>query len=340
MKKFLFILIILFSIGFSTEAQESGLPAVFQEQWTLDVDPEVPGTNQKVNLSVRSYLSDFNNSLIEWFINNQFIDGGIGMKTFSFTTGEVGETKKITVKVTKKDGSVLTKDKVFSPGSVELVFQAFNYVPPFYKGKSVFTHESSAIITAIPRISNGAGGFIPKERLTYQWFVNGGAAEDLTYGKYFFEFEGYIISRETIVGVEVSDSTGIKAYSGITLVPREPVVLLYESNPLYGTIYEKALLNTYDFSRNDIIVDAVPYFFTTEFLGDANLEYKWFINGNKIDLPTNQYNILLQKNTEEDTVVNVIAEIGHINKMLQTGRSEFNLNIQKKQNEIKDFFSF
>ena len=62
------------------------------------------------------------------------------MTTFTFTAGSLGKTQKVTVNGVENDGTSITQSISVMPASIDLIWQAHSYTPPFYKGKALFPH--------------------------------------------------------------------------------------------------------------------------------------------------------------------------------------------------------
>ena len=55
-----------------------------KEQVSVNISPEIPKPNQKVNISVMTYGVDINSSEITWLANGKEVAKGMGKKSFDF----------------------------------------------------------------------------------------------------------------------------------------------------------------------------------------------------------------------------------------------------------------
>lgn len=333
MKRSIFILfIICLFVGFSVaEAQIGG---VDQSAVNVEMFPEYPGPNEEIGVILTSYAIDINSSTITWAVNGKTIKSGKGEKTFSFTTGDMNTTTTLRITVKTVDGQVINNSFTIRPASVDLIWQSEGYVPPFYKGKSLFSHQNKITFIAIPHIISNGVEISPKN-LIYKWKKNGSVEESASgYGKDSYSIVGSIISRPLNIEVEVTASTGGSVAHGSVLVnPIEPLVVLYEINPTYGIKFQKALSGEVELKDSkEIWVVSAPFYFGTTNSSASELAYKWKINGGLIDNNTSQNTRIFRQAEGTSGVSNISLSIENTKKVLQYASNSFNLKFGENSN--------
>ncbi len=311
--------------------------AQFNEQPGADVgvvmNPENPGPNELVNVSISSFSTDLNAASITWKINNKTIKSGKGVKTFSFSTGGFNSTTDLDIVIYTNEGDTVEKSYSITPTNVDLVWQAYGYTPPFYKGKTLFSHQDMIQFVAIPHMKDSSGREISPKNLIYTWTRNGSVAGDYSgYGKNTYTVVGSIISRPLDVSVEVSspDVNGVGT-AEVVASPIEPTVLMYEKSPLYGIQFQKALTNTVELNdAKEITVIGIPYFFGVLNPTNRELSYTWSINNIPNESDTISTTKVFRPLDGTSGFSNISLSITDTSKILQFASSDFNLSFGNK----------
>ena len=220
---------------------------------------------------------DLNNSEITWSLDNKIVLKGVGEKVLRFKTGPIGSNNKIGVVIKTQDGNIIYKDKEIRPADVDMLWEAYTYTPPFYKGKALNSTNSVIKIVAIPHLINSDGARISPQNLIYEWKIRDELYEDLSgVGKNTYAFQTDIIPTKETMGVGVKSVDGLSSASGqVTLISSEPKIVVYESNPLLGILFNTAFKNTI-LSENETILSAYPFFFSTK--NSSGVDYSWRVN--------------------------------------------------------------
>jgi hypothetical protein len=262
-------------------AQQSQILDSFYDLQFIPVNPR---PNENAVAEIVTYSTDINAADISWFINGKLQKNGVGEKKFSFRVGSAGTAITVSVVIKTQEGNVITKSTTLNPAGVEIFWQAKTHTPPFYKGKALFTSDSTATIVALPHFVGANGKEISAKNLIYKWKVGTKVQlDDSGYGKSSFELKPLSPLGMNHISVEVNsiDQT-IFAEGKLDLEPTLPEVVIYPESPLYGTMFDHALKKDYTFTGNDLQVSMVPYFFSAT-PGNNNLSTTWKINGE--DLP-------------------------------------------------------
>lgn len=325
---FLLLLIVALFFGFRpiSYAQFDGL----EENIISEIKPEYPRLNEQVVISIESYATDLNAAYIEWKVNDKSILKGNGKKSTSFILKE--KTTKINISITTDDGRFVTKNFTITPTSLDILWEANTYTPPFFKGKALFTRQSSISFFANPHIPDGQTE-IPKENMIYKWYNNGKVLDNVSgYGKYYMQINSGILGREMEIEVEATDpKSGQVAYGSLNLSPQEPVVYIYEKDPLLGVKMERALdeSNITDKSEKELYV--IPYFFSIN--NPNSLNFTWTINGKTIDDSQNLISRIFRKIENVYGVAEIGVNVESSSKIMQSSNSSIKIDFQKPKEE-------
>lgn len=297
----------LFNQSWSMITQGSGgvdnntnLPIGFEEQISINLYPSFPKPNQEVQIYLESYSTDLDKATITWTRDGKTILKGLGAKQIIIDAPETNKSSRIVAFISKSDGGNLTREITLSPSQVEIIYEPLTYVPPFYKGRSLFTSQSAIKFVAIPSFFNNLGQRYNSNDLIYQWTINGAVISGSSgAGKNIFYYQSPLIQRDMIVGVNVSSPNSVsKAKDEVFIDMFQPQILLYEDNPMYGTLFEKVISGNFSLEREEVKLAAMPYFFNINSRNNLDIDYKWFMNGKNLDVGTKE-NFLILRNVEK-----------------------------------------
>lgn len=248
------------------------------------VSPQNPGPNQSVRINIESYATDLDRAEISWFLNNKPTEKNAGQKSFSFRTSQPGSLSSVLIVVRTPDGEVLQHVINIRPATVDLLWEAESYTPPFYRGKALYPYQGTVRVVAVPNIVTENGGTLNPKNLVYNWKVDGNPVTSVSgYGKNFISFIGSIPLKPTTVSVEVSSMDQTYVAEGKTVLsPVQPGVVFYEDDPLAGILYNKALTRNVPLANEEIKIAAIPYFVGVSKRDADNLKYDWQINNQSI----------------------------------------------------------
>ncbi len=268
-----------------------------QSALEIKTSPAYPGPQEEVLVSIESYHVNLNSSQIGWYLNGQLEKSGTGVKTFEFTTGNIGQSSRITMVVQTLDGFTFEKEHVINPSEMDIVWEAQTYTPPFYKGKALYSHQSGITLTAIPTITNSSGVKINPNNLIYKWTLNSSVLPNQSgYGKNTITLPGNTNLREITITAEASTLDGTRSVKEeVVLNSNNPKTLIYERHPLYGLGFNKALKN-FNMESQEINLKAVPYFFDNQ--EDHTVNYTWMMNNQIVSSSGNPSLLTLRREGE------------------------------------------
>lgn len=242
-------------------------------QLSAEIFPEDPGAFTATSINLISYEIDLNSSNILWSINGVKQKSGIGQKSLQLTTGALGKKVLINIEALSPDGRDITKQISIIPAEVDLLWQSTNYVPPFYKGKALAGNQGTLMLLAVPSFIKESGQAINSSQLIYTWKLN---SKELDSGigknKGLLNLDGNSYINNLFLNVTTADGS-LKASKLITFSPIESKIILYQSSPLLGPNYSRALGDTLIMSLPETTIRVEPYFFNT-----SGLNYAWAIN--------------------------------------------------------------
>lgn len=303
--------------------------------------PASPGANENVSLKIESFSFDLNSSEIIWAVNGVIKDKGFGKKVFSFKTGSIGSVSLIKAVIKTKEGETVEKTLVVRPAGVDIIWEADSYTPPFYKGKALYGYQNLVTVIALPNIINSNGVKINPENLIYKWTKDGKVLGGVSgYGKSKFSFSKSILSRPDEIEVEVTSSDKkIKASGNITIEPIEPKVVIYENNPLYGIIYEKAISGEFKLNGNEITLITTPYFFGKNDVGQKII-HDWKMNGRSINNKQDEIQATFRNSENVRGSTKISVDLQNEGKELQSARTDFLLNFEVSDSGSEKKISF
>ena len=293
-------------------------------------DPENPNPGQNVTVSVESYNTDLNSASVVWLVNGKNYAQGTGLKSVSVSAPSLGKNTSIVTIIMTAEGKEVRKSITIKSGSVDLVWESEGYIPPFYKGKAVFAYENLVKITAMPHLSNNESAELDSRTLIYKWKKNDKVVLDQSgYGKQTLIIKEDI-PRPIDIELEVTTKNGSqKGVAFITLQPGEPSISFYEEDPLYGVLYNKAIINRISLSNQEINIRAVPYNFTS-YAKNSPLTYSWSINNLlQPELSTNQSIILRTRGDTEGSSA-ISLEVRNTDDILQGARNAIDVLFNKR----------
>ena len=247
---------------------------------SISPNPQYPLPNSTVQLTAESPLLDLANSDIEWTVNGAAAGSGQSIK---LTVGAPGSATNVSVSVSGQSGDD-SAQLTLIPTSIDLLWEADSYTPPFYRGRAVPTSGSTIRLFAVPHFVASDGTVIASSGIDFTWKVNGGVDEAQSgIGESSALFPAAILYGTDVIEVDAQTPDGSLAGSAsITIQTQAPQLVLYEDNPLFGLMYHQALGSSQNAPESETSFAAVPYFAEAASPNDASLAYQWSVNGSPV----------------------------------------------------------
>lgn len=280
--------------------------------------PTTPGPNQEVKVTLQSYAVDLNTTEIVWYVDKEPVKQGVAEKNITIQTKDLGEPTVIDIVITPTYGVRLNKQLIVEPSEVDLLWEADTYTPPFYKGKALPTFKSMVKMTAIPRKNSYSSS---PSAFYYKWTYNRieGLGEALGMSSTLIRSGWPNSSVPVTVNVSIPN-TEWKGAETVNIPGYNPKIVLYEQQPLLGTLFHRALTPSTKGVGNTFSVRAVPYFFSTDNYLNKDLVYSWNINGETVQTSAEPTNVELVKNGKGAEQFDVNLRIQNPKRILQEGR--------------------
>lgn len=165
---------------------------------------------------------------------------------------------------------------ITSAQSVDLIWEADTYVPPFYKGLPLWTNESQANFVAVPHIP----GYNP-DTLIYRWSKNRTVLGSLSgVNKRSLSVSDTVLSEPVEVTIDVFENNGASplASKSVRLTPTSSKLVVVEDSPLHGLLLNKSVKQEFVLSKDEVTFSAIPFFATVSTRVAGALEYSWATN--------------------------------------------------------------
>lgn len=310
-----FILSLVFIPIFSN-AQSTFLPFSTSNELGIEMIPNYPRPNEKVYLSISLYTDDISSAEISWFVNGKLQEKGKGLVSFSTKLGNVGVETKIEIKALLLSGSSVSKTITLVPASVDIVWEAQSYTPPFYKGKALHPRQGVLKLVAVPEFYKD-GKRIKSENLVYTWSNKTEVFQDKSgYGKNIIILNGSKLGDTDSIELLVTDpSNNLVADAFVDIFPTDPLIVFYRNDPFYGQLYNTSMPSLYDLKTEEVQLVASPYYFSKEKLN--NMNYEWRINGSVVEELSTSLSAIFKK-PEEAGESRISLQIENQNRILQS----------------------
>lgn len=297
---FTLIFVAFFSIAFVVSGQSSVSTSL--ASLNLDISPNSPRAGDSVTLTLSSDLLDLDSSRIIWYIDDTALKG-TASKSITIKAKSNGDITTIRAVVETADGITKEITGEISPGGVDLFTEPVAYSMPFYKGKPFFASQGSFRMVAIPDIMID-GEKIPSSKLIFKWSKDGSIlGSNSGKGMDSLIVNGTIPSRDINIGVQILDNANNVLASNSKLVTlNNPKLLFYEDSPLYGVLYNKAIVGNYYLgTREELNIIAKPFSFSFSSDAPSEANYVWTSNGNYVS-PNGRENELILRQTTTNLV--------------------------------------
>ena len=261
------------------------------------VAPETPGPNSPVSIEIGGVGNFLGNAAITWKKDGVVVLQGAGAIRYNFTTNAIGKATTIDILIQSQTQGTISKQFVFNPSAVNLVWEADTTVPPFYRGKALYSAGSPLRVVALPVVIVG-NSRIAANALSYQWSVNDQLQPAMSgLGRSSISFTGDQLNAAEIISVDAYYGAAKVASGEVTVPASEPQLVLYERNALRGLILDVAFPSTITLVGKEITVQAVPFYFSRPNSTSGSLQYAWQLNGQEATGPNAQDGILTLRQT-------------------------------------------
>ncbi len=263
--------------------------SAFSDTLTISFDPLYPQPGQTVLLKVRSAFSDLDETNVVWRGNGTVIAEGVGATSATVVAGSTGQSTDITVSAGGAQGAA-----TLTPVSIDLLWEASSYTPPFFSGRSLPSAGSVVRVLAMPHFPKSGGGEISAADLVYTWRRDGALLSAASgRGKSSILIPTSPLSDDTALTVSVATTDKRVSGESTVRIPASDIsVQLYEDHPLFGMMYHRAFSSTNATPETEITLVAVPFFAPVSVANDPRLQYEWTVNRSRVTGAENRRNAI------------------------------------------------
>lgn len=305
------------------------IPYALSNELNVEVIPTHPHPYETVFIKLSIYTADLDSATITWYKNGKKVLQGRGETTYSFQAGPAGEEIRMEVAITLISGEYFNKYFTLNPTSIDLVWEADSYVPPFYKGKALHPYQGTLKIVAMPEfVKNGRR--VSPANLIYKWSNDVMAYQNQSgYGKNVLVLNGSLLGRSERIYITVTDPvSNMAASSFMEITPSDPEILFYENNPYYGPIFESAMPRVFDLNREEVQVMVSPFHFTNE--RDGALKYSWRLNNQTISGLAGSRTAIFRRPEGSAGRSAISLQVENGNHILQQASAGFTINFENE----------
>jgi hypothetical protein len=161
-------------------------------------------------------------------------------------------------------GATYTQTLTLVPQEVTLIAEPLSSSHPLYLGKPLIPDGGSVRVVALANLKTAAGKRIDPTQAVYRWSVDDTTLASASgIGKTALLVASPLQYRSRTVSVEVTSQDGSLAGGGsISLNSEQPSVDLYESDPLLGIRFDRALRTSYSLMGAEATLYATPFSFS------------------------------------------------------------------------------
>ncbi len=246
------------------------------DPFTASVNPQYPTPGSQASISLLSSSLDLNNATLTVTQNGKQTYKGSVTPIF-VPVGKGGSVTNVTLTISSA-GSVYKKTVVIQPQDVSIIAEPVASMPPLYLGKPLIPLEGNTRVVAIANLKDAGGRTLDPATLSYAWTVdNTQIANSSGIGKSSILVASPLQYRARAVSVSVQDQNGYLVGGGsLNLEPTDPVMRVYEQDPLLGILFDHALSASYAVGSKESSLYAAPYSFPI--LGKMPT-IQWTLNG-------------------------------------------------------------
>lgn len=299
---FLSICVFSFSINTTAATGPEELPEL-KEKVYYNVSPERPNVGDNVQLEAQMYGTNVKDANFVWKLAGKTFKEGVGANRVNFT---LSEKTKVELTITTGSNVVIQKSFEFDPKKIIIIWESKTYTPPFYKGKPLYSKESSLVLNAINLDQENP---LTNVYNNYTWKVDTtvkGNDSGVGYSSYIYQ--GDILGLEPLFTVSMTGVVSAKdrvagriaARGGQSLLrvqsfPTE--IMSYEKSPLLGVLFNKVIESPYYLNQSETTLVSYPAYYA--FSSSLSGLYEWYINDVKINTSLNELSFKKKKDDEQ-----------------------------------------
>jgi hypothetical protein len=244
--------------------------------FTLSAEPKYPQPNSSVRVSALSASINLANATMDVTVGGSSLYRG-AVRAVEVPLGAAGTQTTAHVTITA-NGERYSQSISVRPQDVVLVSEPRASAPALYPGKPAEPLDGNVRLVAVAGFRDGSGRTADASALSYAWTVDGAVQADASgIGKNAIIVATPLQYRDRTVSVIVQSQDGaLVSGASLSLAPHEPIVRLYENDPLLGIRFGRALSSSYVITDAESSLYAGLYGFPT-MVGTPSVN--WYLNG-------------------------------------------------------------
>lgn len=288
---------------------------------SIGMSPTYAGVGEKISATLRTSALDLQSSLIVWTLDTTVLNRGIGVDTTSFTLKDVRK-HEITATVTDQTGYSVKITEIVRASDVDILWEGISYVPPGYKGRTLYSDGGKVRVTALPHAEDKK---TPADYV-YTWTQDGkNLPRSSGFGKSSLTLDTSLFGDSTLLNVQVKTLQGeYIGGAGVRITPSPVIVGIYEQKALLGLWTNTTVKNAKIIDR-ETTLRALPYFMDISSISESATKYTWNAFGATIVPGAGGRAVLSGANGNPKVGVT----ISNKNKILQEGSTQESVGISE-----------
>lgn len=255
--------LLLFGMSLPVAALAQSVAGASTAPVTLDIQPQYPRPHDTVSVTPSSNSLDLAGATVTFYANGKQVSAGSGTTAGNILLGDAGTATTIKATVVTAGGGSYSVSQTIRPAEVSLVAEPASTSHLFYLGGLGVPSQGQVRLVALADVRDTSGKRLPDNVLIYKWKLNGQSLTDASgIGRSIITMTAPVRYRDATVEVTVSSpDQSIVADSILVISPVDPVVRVYENDPLLGVRYSTALGDAFTMAGTEETFVSVPYFF-------------------------------------------------------------------------------
>jgi len=215
------------------------------------------------------------------------------------------------------------------PLPIDLLIDSDSYVPPFYRGRALPAIGTSIRLVAFAHPPKISGVAQSSDNLIYTWKQDDRVVGNVSgQGRSSVILPSPMLYGTSNIEVDVESPDHILVGSAMISIPAtEPVVVLYEDNPLIGITYNHALAPQTVISETETTFAAIPFFAVARSANDSRLEYAWTLNNNVIPASASNPSELTVNSAHSNGLATIGLSVKHATNFFMDFRGVWNMSL-------------
>jgi len=231
---------------------------------SVSISPEYPRPYETITVTPDSSYIDMSSSVVTVSVNGVPVERGTGVQSVPVTVGGPGAKTVISVSAVT-GGQTYTQAITVRPSDVALVVEPVSTTHPFYLGAPLVASEGRMRVIALADLRTSTNTRLNPNSLVYTWKFGDQILQDQSgIGRSILTAVAPVRYRDAQITLTVASPDSAEVAQASTLIsPVDPVMLVYQSDPLLGPLFDNALTGSFAMNGSESSFKAVGYYFAT-----------------------------------------------------------------------------